>query len=76
MKQNDKAELERLRALKKRTEDYKNSYNKENYRKFVCLYPRANSDKVDEAIKQSGESSISAYLTSLINKDLHKRGLM
>ena len=76
MNNNDKKELERLRALKKNAEDYRNNFAKENYRKFVCLYPKANSDKVDEAIRESGESSISAYLTSLINKDLHKRGLI
>lgn len=76
MKESDRQELERLRSLKKRTEDYRNQFAKENYRKYVCVYPRANSDRVDEAIRQSGEKSISAYIAALIDNDLRKRGLM
>ena len=76
MKQSDKEELARFRERRKKLTDYNNKYNKENYKRMVCMHPISDSAAIDEAIKLSGAKSVSAYLSMLITRDLKERGLL
>ena len=51
MKQSDKEELARFRERRKKLTDYNNKYNKENYKRMVCMHPISDSAAIDEAIK-------------------------
>lgn len=76
MRLSDKEELAKFRAQRKRSNDYKNQYNKENYKRMTCMYPIERADAVTEAMKETGASSVSEYVAMLITNDLHKRGLI
>lgn len=76
MKKEEKKELDALRARKKRGEDYRNAYSREKYKRMTCVYPISRGAAVDEAIRQSGAASASAYLCGLIDDDLRRRGLL
>lgn len=76
MTENDMKELEKFRAKKRKAVEYNLKYNKENYKRMVCMYPIKDSAAVDKAIKLSGEKSVSAYISMLITKDLKERGLL
>lgn len=73
MSQSDIEELEKYRAQRKKNNDYRNNYAKENYRRMVCLYPINDAPIVDKA---RGDLSISNYLVELINRDLKEKGLI
>ena len=73
MKKNDKAELARLRAQKKREMEYRNQYAKENYKRLICLFPIDLADELEQA--RNGEP-MSAYILDLIKRDMHKKGLI
>ena len=76
MKPSEKEELEKYRAQRKRTFDKKNQYNKENYKRMLCMYPIERSDAIAEAMKQAQTKSASAYIAMLIDRDLKERGLI
>lgn len=73
MTDKEKAELEKYRAQRKKANEYRNNYAKENYRRYVCMYPKNNSHLVEQA---RGDMSISNYLSELINRDLKEKGLL
>ena len=76
MNLSDKEELEKYRAQRKRTFDRNNQYNKDNYKRMVCMYPIERSDEIAEAMKQEQIKSVSAYLAMLVDRDLKERGLI
>jgi hypothetical protein len=76
MRLSDKEELAKFRAQRKRSNDYKNQYNKENYKRMTCMYPIERADAIAEAMKQAETPSVSEYIAMLVTNDLHKRGLI
>lgn len=76
MTQSEREELAKFRERKKKASAYNMKYEKANYRRMVCTYPIKNADKVDKAMEMSGITSVSAYVTSLIDRDLKEKGLI
>lgn len=75
MDEKDRAELAKFREQKRRRTKYANQFNEDHYRRLVCMYPIKRSVDVDMAMNQAKIKSVSAYLTSLIDRDLKERGL-
>ena len=79
---NEREELERYREKEKvrkekakKTYGYRNKFSKENYKRFVCLYPINEAQTVDELLKKEN-MTVSSYILNLIRKDLKERGLI
>lgn len=66
-------ELAKLREQKKRTQNYRNQYAKENYKRIICMFPIDKADLIDKA---RGEESISSYISNLILNDMRKKGIL
>ena len=73
MKKSDMEELKKLREQKKRNQNYRNQYAKENYRRIICMLPLDQSELFDEA---RGEEPISSYIIKLFRADARKKGLI
>ena len=70
---NERAELEKYRARKKKEIAYQQKYQKEKYRRVICLIP---NDKADLFEQAKGNEPTSTYLNRLIDRDLKEKGLL
>ena len=60
-------ELAKFRALKKKTEDYRNEYSKAKYDRIALLLPKGERESLKEEAKQKS-LSMNAYLLELIQR--------
>ena len=72
MREDEKKELERLREAAKKRAVYINEYQREKYIRLVCLLPNEKKAAFDRA---RGGRAVSAYINSLIDADIARRGL-
>lgn len=73
MDDKDREELEHYREMKKRRKEYTARFQKENYKRIVCLLP---IDDVPLFEKARGDQPASSYILSLIDKDIHQRHIV
>lgn len=69
----ERDELTKLREQKKRRQDYRNQYAKDNYKRIICMLP---VERFDAFEKAKGDTPTSTYLCDLIYADMRKKGLL
>jgi len=72
MRDDERKELEKYREQARKKAAYINQYSKEKYIRLVCLLPMEKKADFDAA--RAGRA-VSAYINSLIDDDIRRRGL-
>jgi hypothetical protein len=73
LNKSEREELSKLRDQRKRAQNYRNQYAKENYKRIICMLPIERVDLFEEA---KGDTPTSTYICDLIYADMRKKGLL